>query len=64
VRSRYGSTFFVPLVVLEATIVLRITGDLLESAVLRRWHGVANGIAIVLVFGNTVRVLRRRDEGP
>lgn len=64
VRSRYSPTFFVPLGILEATIVLRIAGDLLESAMLRRWGAIANGIAIVLFLANMARVLLRRDEGP
>jgi hypothetical protein len=44
----YHNGFYVPLILLEGTLVLRITGDLLFNNPLRQWGGLGNGFSIVL----------------
>jgi hypothetical protein len=52
-RSVYGH-----LVLLHLSLVLRVTGDLGSSLVLRQWGGMLNVIAILLFLLTTARALR------
>lgn len=53
-RSCYG-----PLVVLHASLIIRVGGDVVEWFALRRVGGMLNGIALMLFLANMVRLARR-----
>jgi hypothetical protein len=60
----YRPAFYLHLAVLHASVVLRITGDLVD--VLGRWRpwgGLLNGVALLLFLGNTATavLLARRN---
>ncbi len=54
---RYVPRFYAHLVLLHATLLLRVGGDLVESIAARRWGGLLNAAAIVLFLANTVAAL-------
>lgn len=59
----YRPAFYVPLVLLHASLVLRIAGDLAGWIALRRWGGLINALAILLYLasvGLTILADRRR----
>jgi hypothetical protein len=56
----YGPHFYGHVVLLHASLVLRVLADLAGLAILRRWGGMLNGIALLLFLGVTVVALRRR----
>jgi hypothetical protein len=57
----FTPALYVPLVVLHASVVLRLIGDLIEPlARLRSWGGVLNAAALLLFVVNTARVIIRR----
>jgi hypothetical protein len=47
---RYSWSYYIPLVLLDFSLFLRIFGDLLLLPSLRMWGGLLNGIAILLFF--------------
>jgi hypothetical protein len=52
----YQPAAYLPLAVLHASVVLRVTGDLLDSlGRLRPWGGLLNATAILLFLANTAR---------
>jgi hypothetical protein len=59
----YRPAFYVHLVVLDLTLVLRIAGDLGAQPALRQVGGVGNAVALVLFLGVTIwSVARRRSR--
>lgn len=62
----YRPRFYLPLVLLQAALVVRVVGDLALNPVWRRWGGLANALAILLFFVlMLVTALRERtiDDG-
>ncbi|MBV9790290.1 MAG: hypothetical protein JOZ51_19020 [Chloroflexi bacterium] len=55
----YHASCYGPLVLLHASLVARLSGDLLGLATLRKVGGLLNAIAILLFFANTLRLSRR-----
>jgi hypothetical protein len=47
---RFWPGFYAPLILLHASLVMRILGDLVGDQPLRLWGGLLNGIAILLYF--------------
>ncbi len=47
----YRSNFYGPLVLLHASLILRIFGELANSVPARQWGGLLNEIAVLLYFG-------------
>ncbi|MBI4302018.1 MAG: hypothetical protein HY664_05390 [Chloroflexi bacterium] len=58
----FNLSFYVPLIILHLSLVLRMAGDLLESASGRQWGGLLNVLAIILFMVNTMRVIRPSAE--
>jgi hypothetical protein len=54
--------FYAHLALLHISLILRITGDLLEWPLGRKWGGLLNAIAILLFLGNTVYLSRREAK--
>jgi hypothetical protein len=55
----YHWVFYVPLVLLQASLAIRILGDFYEIADLRRFGGAANAVALLLfVLGTVAAVVR------
>lgn len=44
---------------LHASLILRLTGDLLDLFLVRRWGGMLNGIALLIFLINTVQLSRK-----
>ena len=65
----YGPVFYAPLLVLHASLALRVVGDLLGLVALRQWGGLLNGVALLLFLAVTARAILKdkgrgmRDEG-
>jgi hypothetical protein len=55
----FRSVFYVHLVVLHLSLILRVAGDLLGWLAARRWGGLINVFAIVLFLVNTLRAVRQ-----
>lgn len=53
--------FYIHLIFLHATLILRITGDLFGWLPGREWGGLLNAIAIVMFFINTISATRFRS---
>ena len=51
----FQKTFYVHLILLHISLLLRIYGDLAELQSARMWGGALNGLAIVLFLANNVR---------
>lgn len=47
----YRPVFYAPLLLLHASLLLRILGDLAGGLAVRQWGGLLNAIAILLYFG-------------
>ena len=57
----YHWILYVPAIILEASLVLRIIADILSLEDLRRWGGMWNGIAILLFFmGMAVLIVKEK----
>lgn len=50
----YRPSFYIHLILLHLSLILRIIGDMAASGALREWGGLLNGIAIVLFLYNTI----------
>jgi len=50
----YRPSFYVHLVLLHLSLILRIIGDMVSSGIIREWGGLLNGIAIILFLYNTI----------
>lgn len=62
VKLPYGRFFYAPLIVLHASLILRVCGDLAEFEAARQWGGMLNGIAVlgfVLMVVGTILTARR-----
>lgn len=60
----YHPRFYAHLVVLHASLLMRVSGDVLALLPLRRWGGLLNGLAIVLFLANTAfTLLQQRKQG-
>ncbi|MGQ9841751.1 MAG: hypothetical protein ACUVR4_14830 [Anaerolineae bacterium] len=55
----YGTHFYGHVILLHASLALRVIGDLAGWADLRRWGGMLNGIALLLFLAVTVLALRQ-----
>ena len=60
----FHASFYSHLVLLHASLVIRIIGDLAASPSLRMWGGLLNAIAILLFLFNTLRTLRAQLRSP
>ena len=56
----FRKTFYLPLALLHATLLLRITGDILGNIPLRQWGGLGNVIALLAFLVSTAHAARRR----
>jgi hypothetical protein len=62
----FRRAFYLHLVLLHASLAVRIAGDLLPDFALRRWGGLLNGAALLLFVANTSRsvlLARLEDAG-
>lgn len=64
VRMTFSPWFYLHLVVLHLSVVLRVGGGLMEWLPLRQGAVILNVTALLLFLANTVRSLRRRAEAP
>ncbi len=63
IRVAYRPAFYAHLVLLHASLVLRVAGDLVPWPEARAWGGLLNGVAIVAFLANTAyAALAPRDE--
>ena len=58
VPIKFQTVFYAHLILLHASLALRIIGDLLSMTELRQWGGMLNVIALLVFVFNTMRVLR------
>jgi hypothetical protein len=58
----YRSIFYLPLVLLQGSLVLRIVADLLLNPELRQWAGLFNVLAILLFLAVMLLSARRRPR--
>jgi hypothetical protein len=63
-RVPFRPGFYAHLVLLHATLVLRVSGDLLGWAAGRRWGGLLNALALVLFLVNTAASAARSAARP
>jgi len=56
----YHWRFYIPLVLLQASLVVRIFADLMLNQPLRMWAGLFNVLAILIFLGNLIWSARRR----
>jgi hypothetical protein len=54
----YHPSFYLPLVLLHLSLVLRVVGDLIPWWPGRQWGGLLNAVAILLFVANTARTIR------
>lgn len=59
VKIPYHPTFYLPLMVLHVSLMVRITGDLLPDPLCRSIGGVLNGIALLLFLLSTASAIIR-----
>jgi hypothetical protein len=59
----YSPTFYIHLVLLHASLILRIAGDLFLNPIMRQWGGLLNGIAILLFLALTIFAMIRSSRG-
>lgn len=55
----YRPAFYIHLVLLHVTLLLRVVGDLTGWVSGRQWGGLLNGVVLLLFLGNTVVSLRQ-----
>jgi len=46
-------SFYVHLILVHLSLILRLTGDLVNTPIIREWGGLLNGGAILLFLYNT-----------
>lgn len=56
---RFGRHFYLPLALLHASLLMRVAGDHASAAVVRRWGGLLNEIALLLFAVVLVSAVRR-----
>lgn len=57
-RYRYLLLSYAPLLLLTASLLVRLTGDVAAMAELRRWGGLGNGLALLLFVLATAASVR------
>ncbi len=55
----YSPTFYLPLIALHLSLLLRVAGDLLNNPTWRQWGGLLNGVTLLLFLGVVGMALRR-----
>ena len=58
----YRSVFYLPLALLQSTLIIRIFADLSSNQPLRMWAGLFNVIAILLFLGIMILSAKRRPR--
>lgn len=53
----YLPVFYLPLILLHVTLLMRIIGDLTANMMLRQWSGLLNGLTLLLFLGTIVAAL-------
>lgn len=64
VTMPYRRWFYLPLILLHGSLVLRISGDLGTMFGLRQWGGMLNVIAILMFLAITMTVIYRANRHP
>ncbi|MBI3243272.1 MAG: hypothetical protein HYZ49_13360 [Chloroflexi bacterium] len=59
----YRPAFYLHLILLHASLVLRVSGDIAALPALRLWGGLLNVTAILLFIGNTILATRKQTSG-
>jgi hypothetical protein len=59
VQIHFQPAFYVQLILLHASLVLRVFADYTNLHTLRMWGGLLNGVAILLFIGMTVLTIRK-----
>jgi hypothetical protein len=54
----FSPTFYVPLLLLHLSLLLRVVGDLTGWIAVRQWAGLINVVVLLLFLANTVRAAR------
>lgn len=60
IQAGFHRRFYAHLLLLHASLLIRVCGDLLELFPLRQWGGLLNAIAVLLFLLNTISSLRFR----
>ena len=60
IQAGFHRRFYAHLLLLHASLLIRVGGDLLELFQLRKWGGMLNAIAVLLFLVNTITSLRFR----
>ncbi len=59
----YHSAFYIHLILLHLSLIIRLVGDLTNQFDVRRWGGILNELAILLFLGMTIySILRARTQ--
>ncbi len=61
---RYSPAFYLPLITLHLSLLLRVAGDLLTNPTWRQWGGLLNGITLLLFLGVTGMALGAGSRPP
>jgi hypothetical protein len=61
IEVKFRSVFYLPLVLLQTSLALRIVADLLLNPALRQWAGLFNVLAILLFLGTLALSVRRKS---
>ena len=59
IQLAYRPAFYIHLVLLHVTLLLRVIGDLTAWIPGRQWGGLLNGIVLLIFLGNTILSLRQ-----
>ena len=59
----YRPTFYLHLILLHLSLILRVAGDLTVTPPIRMWGGLLNVIALLIFMGNTIVAVRSRKNG-
>ncbi|MBI5082664.1 MAG: hypothetical protein HZB17_15380, partial [Chloroflexi bacterium] len=62
IQIPYQSKFYVPLVLLHASLIMRVVGDVIFNPTIRAWGGLLNEIAIILFLGLMVRAATQKTQ--
>lgn len=62
VEVSYRAAFYSHLILLHASLLLRVAGDVAGWPIVRQWGGLLNGLALLLFLANTARSARSRPE--
>jgi hypothetical protein len=59
----YLPAFYLPLISLHLSLILRVIGDLFDVIPLRQWGGLLNGVTLLLFLGITGMALVKGQAG-